>query len=554
MNEETLRALSQEHGADGSVTGSTFLSPTEDKTRGLMCVRPTTVVPVIFVPGIMGSNLRDAKTKESVWNTNSSVAILMQWIFRSAKARQSKLAADGAELDDRGAWYGKSATVSDEATGKRRGQGSTSHAFYGDFVRWLDDELNAEHKGKKTKHGLAADHVEFPSPWQSFVDGEHKDETWGAQKPFQTLSAKDSHNAWNNFFCPVHVQGYNWLKSNGDAGKALAKQIQEIIDYWNHQTVCGYRCEQVILVSHSMGGLVTRAAVHPEFGNVADKVLGIVHGEQPANGAAAAYHHCRSGYGGVSGLVLGRNAAQVTAVFANSPGAMELLPNHQYNDNGGRNGPNERRWLKVKQGVKTDPVMQLPESNPYKEIYLQKDAWWRLVDPNLIDPAEKQKKDAWVKFSANIGIVQKFHQTLGTYYHSKTYVHYGADAEKHAAYGDLLWQGESGVNLSQAELLELPRTQGSNPVRITSPTFRQTQRLDIIDPYSVGYPQSGDETVPACSGEAPYVQGGESVQQSFRLTGFEHQAAYNNADVRLCTLYSIGKLLAAVPLPRENTA
>jgi hypothetical protein len=59
------------------------------------------------------------------------------------------------------------------------------------------------------------------------------------------------------------------------------------------------------------------------------------------------------------------------------------------------------------------------------------------------------------------------------------------------------------------------------------------------------YPQlqPGDGTVPACSGEAPFMQGGGSVKQSFRLDGFDHQGAYDDERVRQATFYSICKLL-----------
>lgn len=540
MSEEQLRPLTQEHGEDGTITSSTCLSPTDNNTRGMMCVRPTTVVPVIFVPGIMGSNLRDKQTGDSIWNVDSKVAIIFQWIFRSARTRQAKLVPDRAEVDNRGSWFGQSATVSDENVAKLRGQGTTSRASYGDFVRWLDDQLNGEVVKGKATHHTNTEHCGLASPWQSFVDGKYKDETWHAEKlPFERLTLDESEYAWGNFFCPVHVQGYNWLQSNGKSGEALAQTIKDIIKYWNEQTVCGYRCEQVILVSHSMGGLATRAVVHAAYGNMADKVLGIVHGEQPANGAAAAYHHCRNGYGGMDGLVLGRNAAQVTAVFANAPGAMELLPNQQYNDQG---SPAERRWLKVRLGGQATPILQLPESDPYKDIYLQKDAWWRLTDPNLIDPCGK-RKDVWTTYAKDMKDVGVFHRTLGVYYHPQTYVHYGADDDKHAAYGDLIWRGNGSSKLSQAELFEAPPKDGSNPVQVASLLDGTTETFSIVAPKAVGYPQPGDGTVPACSGEAPYRQGSNNVQQSFRLSGFEHQAAYDNEDVRFCTLYAIGKLL-----------
>ena len=50
----------------------------------------------------------------------------------------------------------------------------------------------------------------------------------------------------------------------------------------------------------------------------------------------------------------------------------------------------------------------------------------------------------------------------------------------------------------------------------------------------------GDGTVPAeASGNDPATQG---VLQCFRMTGFDHQKSYANAQVRLVTLYSLCKL------------
>src|SRR5699024_5036662 len=161
MAEESIQPLGQQTLHDGRVTASTRLTPVENKTRGSMIVPPTTVVPVVFVPGIMGSNLRDANTKKSVWNTNSTLSIFLQWIFRSASTRQSRLMAKKAEVDPGGRWYGQSATVPDEKTGKARGQGTTSRAFYGDFVRWLDDRLNGY--ANVTAEGAS-------TPWGAMVD------------------------------------------------------------------------------------------------------------------------------------------------------------------------------------------------------------------------------------------------------------------------------------------------------------------------------------------------------------------------------------------------
>ena len=61
-----------------------------------------------------------------------------------------------------------------------------------------------------------------------------------------------------------------------------------------------------------------------------ERVLGVVHGVQPATGSSTIYHHMRCGYEGIAQVVLGRNAGEVTAVVANSAGALELAPSAEY--------------------------------------------------------------------------------------------------------------------------------------------------------------------------------------------------------------------------------
>ena len=525
MSGETTRPVDTTIGEDGVPVAQTITSPTDDKVRAQCKTLPHTVVPVVFVPGIMGSNLRDKQTKKNIWGLNSVVGMLFQWGFRSSSTRQSKLNPDNAEVDPGGGFPGKSATVPNAAVAKDRGWGTVAKMSYGDFLRWLDNSLNSD---------LCTSIVQGDdkSPWADF-EGKDFGKDWGAEKSFDPLTTDESNKAWVNFFCPVHAVGYNWLQSNGESGKYLAGKISDIIKGWNDYEVSGhrpYKCEQVILVSHSMGGLVSRAAVHPSFGAGASSVTGIVHGEQPPNGAAAAYHHCRNGYGGMTGIVLGRNAAQVTAVFASSPGAMELLPNTKYPAN----------WLKARVEGSAQLLLQLPNSDPYQEIYSKKDQWWRLVDPALIDPSGSYKKsgsDPWVAYAINLAEVGTFHQNLGVLYHDQTYVHYGASTGKYSTWGDLVWQCPTGTSINPGALQNAGPDDGSNPVTVLGIKF------EIVDPQSVGYAQPGDGTVPACSGEAPNLQGGSSVKQSFRMQGFEHQDAYNNELVRKATLWGIGKLL-----------
>ena len=132
--------------------------------------------------------------------------------------------------------------------------------------------------------------------WTSTLDADPA--TWGATNgnpPLTTDELKKISDAWY----PVHAMGYNWLQSNGDSGKKVAQRIRELIAKYQSMK---FKCEKVIVVTHSMGGLVGRALVHPDYGNAQDVVAGVIHGAMPATGAAAAYKRIRVGFEG-SGLM-----------------------------------------------------------------------------------------------------------------------------------------------------------------------------------------------------------------------------------------------------------
>jgi hypothetical protein len=64
---------------------------------------------------------------------------------------------------------------------------------------------------------------------------------------------------------PVHAMGYNYLKSNGDSAKVIADRIRGLVRGYQQR---GFKCSEVIVVTHSMGGLVGRALLHPDYGNL----------------------------------------------------------------------------------------------------------------------------------------------------------------------------------------------------------------------------------------------------------------------------------------------
>lgn len=526
MSGDGNRRIGTEYGSDGAAAGRARLTPTQDARRCDVVVPPDTVVPIILVPGIMGSNLRNTETGEAVWRANSVLSLAWQWLFRGAATRQRKLDPDLTEVDDDGAFFGEATTVKDKETAKQRGWGTVAKYGYGDFIPWLDNTVN----------------VDEASPWEAMQDDADLVTAWGAERPAAAIVQTESQTAWDAF-CPVHCVGYNWLKSNGESGKYLADKISEIIQYWSDPEQHGgrkWKCGEVILVTHSMGGLVSRAAVHAEFGKkqqpqVSDQVLGMVLGVMPAIGAAAAYHHVRTGYGLPSGLVLGRNAAQITAVFANASGPLELLPNQNYPSG----------WLQARDRA-DNVLLQMPQQgdDPYMTIYQERRLWWRLVDEALVDPANNLKKSkvpttAFAKYLSRLEVASEFHYTLQHDYHDPTYTHFGADPEQ-MTYEKLIWQTTDPVSLRGEALRNVAvHDDDSDPVTLETAGRPEFEIADPTDP--------GDDTVPAASGAAPGASGGAAVKQSFRLmSGVAHGDSYNTEDnpaLRQSTLYAIGKIL-----------
>ncbi|NCC06329.1 MAG: hypothetical protein EOM37_20300, partial [Proteobacteria bacterium] len=86
---------------------------------------------------------------------------------------------------------------------------------------------------------------------------------------------------------PVYAFGFDWVDSCEVSGTLLRQFILEKV-----------KADRVIIISHSMGGLVTRYALAGEGGEaLAKKVLGVVHGAQPVHGAPDAYHRAIAGTG-----------------------------------------------------------------------------------------------------------------------------------------------------------------------------------------------------------------------------------------------------------------
>lgn len=352
-------------------------------------------IPLVFVPGIMGSMLRLTGTDGEGDNANGLPN--MRW--NPSSTFQSWKVFSGL-------------------SGGRRRELLVGEDFDPNFLEVHDTD--------PVGNGFQGVSSTFYHPFLEF------------------LQQADRFGPLNKVFdFPVYAVGYNWTDSNVNNGKKLATRIDEIIE--EAKTTTG-QCEKVILLSHSMGGLVTRYASEAAGAN--SKVLGIIHGVQPAVGAAVAYWRIKAGFEAdgliskIASRVLGNSGPTVTPILGNMPGGLELLPNKDYLDPDG-----SPQWLRVEYEGKS--LLAAPKADPYKEIYRRPATgnevnhpdrdYWGLVDPDLLNPdlitggtsakdlaaAAADTDTPWDLYLCYIEQAEAFHNTLGTKTHSDTYTFHG---------------------------------------------------------------------------------------------------------------------------------
>jgi hypothetical protein len=361
-------------------------------------------IPLVFVPGIMGSRLRvsgtDGQGKGADglptmrWDPSRPILFLMRYYSGTDGAFRRRMLV---------------------------GPGSFSASFL---------EVDNSHPVGNGFHGIFSDYCKFLDLLRQ--------RDWG---PIRKI-----------FELPVYAVGYNWTDSPENAGQMLASRIGEIID--EAKSVTGL-CEKVILITHSMGGLVSRAA--SELSGAKGKILGIVHGVQPATGAPAAYWRMKAGFestglldfpGRIASRILGNSGPTVTPVLGNLPGGLSLLPNKLHVANDG-----SKTWLTVTQDGKR--ILERPQSNPYQDIYRIKaivrpakgkkpsnNEYWGLVDPDLLDPGNANAQpaaaagppnmnsvdaslpasgDPWNQYLKQLKTAEDFHDKLGKQIHPHTF-------------------------------------------------------------------------------------------------------------------------------------
>ncbi|MBY4693052.1 GPI inositol-deacylase [Burkholderia latens] len=572
------------------------LTSTEDRREKIVLAKPY-VIPILFLPGIMGTNLRKKDTKASVWRPPNAdlrgaadlIGQLFNYLFKSTNERAGDLVTNSVEIDPSGPIdAGESGLPKNVLVA--RGWGGLMRSSYHPLMAKLQHLLNdlSRYDFERCEAKL--------HKWAAEA-GQTAPTEWGAKEGDALTREEILHAA--NYQFDVWAGGYNWLQSNRDSGAAIKELIEKtILPFYNegkavvvHDTPDGkggsscYNerpapsrpvAEKVIVVTHSMGGLVSRSLT--ELHNC-DKVLGVSHGVQPATGAPATYKRMRSGFEGAEQLFLGRNAADVVAILAQAPGGLELLPTADYNDG--------KPWLKVRDKETGKEILALPQNgDPYNEIYFSP-AWYGLVpDGNLgfvnqggkTVPAELTNGDVVAKRSPRkklnetIDQIRTFHDAIERQYKTPTYSHYGAqgerDSEKGAGgiletgllaskhrftWGEVAWEG-SGLD-------------GFDPVGLTiasddgNGTLVTTSGIEL----TIGAPDCpGDGTVPVYSGEAAgragiamsFAHGQGNPGQCNEYFGYDHQSSYGDAHERslYATMYAIIKIAQQATWHKRKSA
>lgn len=552
LHPKATRRIPLQFDDNGDPVFESVCSPASFTPRANCMIPPRHVIPVIFVPGVMGTNLagnnKAAKPGAQAWRPPNGIweglGEFIRRAFQSPRERQRQLSTSTTKVDSSGPVTipeGMITITKEEA--RRRGWGELHWDTYGTILSQLEIALGEQYDHASTPQATPM------AVWKLAQTLKRGDadvlNTWNPVKGNTLPLSTGEFERLDDYSYPVWACGYNWLECNEVSAQRLVNKIDEALA-WYDQTNYFIPAGKVILLTHSMGGLVARRAAQL----AGDKILGVVHSVLPAGGGPVAYRRFRAGTevagmfdleGAVVATIMGWNAADFTCMMANSPGPLGLLPTKHY----------PKGWLRMERDLgneKRERLFELPVANPYEEIYskLVQDVWWGMVDEALIDPADMAKDDDLTPIEAYgkaLGQAEDFHDKLGLYCHPNTYAHYGADA-KEISFGSVYWTTTAQIpdNLKfglpdelAAKWTKLGKTEivNGNNQKIT---FKLANKRK---PESDAYPDAGDGTVPIQSGDLIK----ENAAHVFMMKGFEHSAAYKDKNVIDNVMYCLGKII-----------
>lgn len=516
-----------------------------ENAKAVLLQPPVKAIPVIFLPGVMGTNLMgtDEGKENDIWRGDSMVGVFLKWARKDGSERRELLNPDTTKVDNRGdinqTLY---SPISDDgklfATRRERGWGEVLSFSYGKFLSVLQGALLDDWQQDLVNYGKSAPEKKgvLSQLVGKSLSGEKDAEING-----ESVLTEEELNHFQNFLFPVHVYGYNWLQDNKTSAEGLVAFIDRTTRLYNNH--CGHGMpfppgqEKVIIVTHSMGGLVARYA--SQVSGAKDKILGIVHGVIPDLGSPAAYRRMKVGarQEGMAGAVLGNTAEELMPVLARAPAPLQLLPSAKYL----AGAP----WLTVEGAGEDGSDLKLPQTrDPFGEIYLNKTLWYRLYESDIIDKDENIYNENWKEyFELMKDKVRPFITDLDYKYHLNTYAFFG---NKINSDGTLTWRKTSITypkNMHESDK-RLPNNYREIPL-----PFNRSQMYVVTSSKT-----PGDGTVPVESLSAICRN---SEIKSVLATSVDHQGAYDVSSLKdikdrpalQFTLRAIVKMVQEIPIP-----
>ncbi len=509
------------------------------------------IVPIIFVPGIMGSRLHTKSSPDEViWDPDDIMFMLRKYGWNAG----SVVGPDLFRMREK-------ANVRQAAmTRKELLIGGAS--FNKDYLEPITFQTS-------TTQSMALDPYWGDAAkrnWSSVVSSSYGNiltylET---QKLKISQEIKKNNPQFNLLEMPVWALGYNWSASNYDSGRYAAEKIKDWVGQAKQRAAeLGIQCPGAIVLTHSMGGLVTRSAamIH----GAASDIFAVIHTVMPTDGAAAAYKRFHFGFenpdaslfspikgvkdhGGY--VVLGRQGALVTAILGHMPGGQELLPNKRYKDNNGNS-----KWLTIhnpernlighlRDWVSDVQPLELPDSNPYTEIYRREDRMYRAANPEWLFPEGMENlspnKPAFDYFTESNEDAEMFHECVISAgdFHEVTYLCYSDDTA-FRTYDRIDWKtdkplGSWGRRITE-ENVAADRTDDyrrehlvwgdEEDKEISGGLFGVDFRID-----SPG--GAGDKTVPASAGRYVDPNKVPPSRRKGHTSGYEHEPALSDSNVQ----------------------
>jgi hypothetical protein len=293
----------------------------------------------------------------------------------------------------------------------------------------------------------------------------------------------------------VYGFGYDWRESNINSGRLLNEFIQSIRD----EQVDGAPRYQFkpIVVTHSNGGLVTRAAC---VAGGETNIAAVLHTFMPTYGTPEAYTKFKLGEQSGLGYILGRTHEEIACVGGGVQTMGQLLPNQIYPRG---DGP----WLTwdPRLEAEADPRMAYSLADPYA-VYGETTGRLGLVNHAVFNRgAIIIRNGEWVTNTQrrlryivnNIREARRFHvDTVRDYAHPYTYLITG-----------------TGIDTAVTARQEFHQ---ETVYSVQLPSVGRTERIE----------GPGDETVSELSGRA--FETHPNCRRHLLLSGIAHAAAFND--------------------------